>query len=80
MFHRTQLKFNQAGRVLTCFIIWPTATFRYTTKAENLRNKTFGIFTLHIITRKRLNDFADLYPETATALAHKAQSVGCNRR
>jgi hypothetical protein len=27
MFHRTQLKFNQAGRVLACFIIWPTATF-----------------------------------------------------
>jgi len=25
---------------------------------------------MHIITRKRLNDFADLYPETATALEH----------
>jgi hypothetical protein len=59
---------DQAGRVLACFIIWPTATFSYTTKAEGLRNKTFGKFTVHIITRKRLNDFADLYPETATAL------------
>ncbi len=25
---------------------------------------------MHIITRKRLNDFAELYPETATALEH----------
>ena len=25
---------------------------------------------MHIITRKRLNDFADLYPETATSLEH----------
>ncbi|HKP73102.1 MAG TPA: type II toxin-antitoxin system HigB family toxin [Pyrinomonadaceae bacterium] len=25
---------------------------------------------MHIITRKRLNDFADKYPETKTALAH----------
>jgi len=25
---------------------------------------------LHIITRKRLNDFPDLYPETATSLEH----------
>ena len=25
---------------------------------------------MHIITRKRLNDYADLYPETAMALEH----------
>lgn len=28
------------------------------------------IFLMHIITRKRLNEFADKYPETRAALAH----------
>jgi hypothetical protein len=53
---------DQAGRVLACFIIWPTATFRYTTKVDGLLNKTFEKFAMPIITRKRLNNFADLYP------------------
>lgn len=30
---------------------------------------------MHVITRKRLNEFADKYPETRTALAHWYSSV-----
>ena len=30
---------------------------------------------MHVITRKRLNEFADEYPETRTALAHWYSSV-----
>jgi mRNA interferase HigB len=33
---------------------------------------------MHVITRKRLNEFADEYPETKTALAHWYSSVKRN--
>lgn len=33
---------------------------------------------MHIITRKRLNDFAELYPETRTALRHWYQIMKTN--
>jgi mRNA interferase HigB len=33
---------------------------------------------MHVITRKRLNDFADLYPEVKTALQHWYRVVKSN--
>jgi mRNA interferase HigB len=33
---------------------------------------------MHVITRKRLNEFADKYPETRTALAHWYRSMKQN--